>query len=494
MDPRPPSREAPAPLRVGGWPLSLRIYDHLLRGVGRLVGVMPGPPGASRPRSPSPTEVDADGSKLRRGLQGRRRDRDRLLWWAAEHRDPRRPLVWIHAPSVGEGLQARVVLEGLLQARPDLQSVYTHFSPSAEGLARGMPADAAAYLPWDARPAVESVLDALRPQLLLFTKTEVWPVLARTAGDRGIAMALVAATLPTGARRRGAMARAFLAPAFGALDRVLAISAADGARFGALGVLPGRVRVTGDPGIDSAWERAQGADPTASFLAPFHALPRPTLVAGSTWPSDEGILLPALRRARARIPELRLVVAPHEPDEGHLAPLERALRTDGWRTVRLGEVEGGGMSPGAEGTPVRGGGVDPGAALEGVDAVVVDRVGVLAHLYSAGTAAYVGGGFHGQGLHSVLEPAAMGIPVVFGPRFGNSMAAGELLREGGGTSAADRDALSRTLLHWFTEPEAARAVGARARSYLEGHRGAAARTVDALLPFLPPPREMVRPP
>jgi 3-deoxy-D-manno-octulosonic-acid transferase len=147
------------------------------------------------------------------------------------------------------------------------------------------------------------------------------------------------------------------------------------------------------------------------------------------------------------------------------------LRAGGWRIARLGAIET----------------VDPDAALEGVDAVVVDRVGVLAHLYSVGTAAYVGGGFHGQGLHSVLEPAAMGIPVLFGPRFGNSLAAGELVRGEGGVSAADGETLARTLLAWFTEPEEGAAAGARARNYLQGHRGAAARTVEALLPLLSPP-------
>jgi 3-deoxy-D-manno-octulosonic-acid transferase len=411
------------------------------------------------------TPEGKEGSKLIRGIRGRRRDRDRFSSWAEEARDPERPLAWIHAPSVGEGLQAKAVLEAFRARRPDLQFAYTHFSPSAEGLARRMPADVSGYLPWDSRPAVTAALDALRPDLLLFTKTEVWPVLVLAAAERGIPVALVAATLPESAGRRRPLGRAFLAPAFRSLTQVMAISPEDGARFAELGVVPTRVLVTGDPGIDSAWERAQAADPGAPYLAPLHGSSRPTLVAGSTWGADEAVLLPALGKVREKVRDLRLIIAPHEPDQAHLAPLEQALKAGGWRVRRLGEVERRGDA-------------------HDVDAVVVDRVGVLAHLYSVGQAAYVGGGFHSAGLHSVLEPAASGIPVVFGPRFANSLAAEELKSEGGGVSVGGEAELARVLLSWLETGGDGEAVGAQARSYLLRHRGAAARTVDALLPLI----------
>ncbi len=418
--------------------------------------------GVGEKRSPEGEE----GSKLIRGIQGRRRDRDLFSAWADGGRDLERPLAWIHAPSVGEGLQARAVLEALRDRRPDLQFAFTHFSPSAEALARRMPADVSGYLPWDTRPACMAALDALQPDLLLFTKTEVWPVLTLIAAGRGIPVALVAATLPQAAGRRGPLGRAFLSPAFGGLTRVLAISPEDGARFTDLGVASGRVLVTGDPGMDSAWERARAADPGAPYLAPLHGSSRPTLVAGSTWGADEAVLLPALERVREKGRDLRLIIAPHEPDEAHLAPLEGALQGAGWRLRRLGEVE------------------RTGDAHE-VDAVVVDRVGVLAHLYSVGQAAYVGGGFHAAGLHSVLEPAAAGLPVVFGPRFANSLAAQELRSQGGGFSVGGEGELARVLLSWLGPGGDGEAVGGQARAYLLRHRGAAVRTVDALLPFLP---------
>jgi len=99
--------------------------------------------------------------KVARGLDGRRGLAARLAAWAAAQRDPRRPLIWMHAPSVGEGLQAKPVLETLRAERPDWQLAFTFFSPSAERLARNLPVDVADYLPVDRPGEVAAALDAL---------------------------------------------------------------------------------------------------------------------------------------------------------------------------------------------------------------------------------------------------------------------------------------------------------------------------------------------
>lgn len=405
------------------------------------------------------------GSKLARGVRGRREAWRRLVAWGRTHRDPDRPLVWFHAPSVGEGLQARAVLEAFQVRCPEAQAVFTHFSPSAESLAARMPVDVADYLPWDVAREVGPVLDALAPDLVAFSKTEVWPVLVREARRRGVPCVLVAATLPEGSSRRRWPARRILAPTLDGLAGVFAIAPDDRARFVALGAREERTAVTGDPAIDSAARRAGAADPDAAHLRPFRHPERPTLVAGSTWPPDEAVLVPACTALRRRHPTLRLLVAPHEPDASHLAPLEAALTRAGWRTARLGEVEASGRSGEA-------------------DAVVVDRVGVLAHLYTVGVAAYVGGGFHGQGLHSVLEPAAAGLPVVFGPRHHNARAAGELVEAGGARVAGDALELEHVLRGWLDDPDSRSGSAVAAAGYIEAHRGAAARTADHLRALL----------
>ena len=415
--------------------------------------------GALRLASPL---LSAGESKLARGVAGRRRAHELLASWGGTLRDPDRPVVWMHAPSVGEGLQAKAVAEALLRLRPEAQLVYTFFSPSAETLAERMPAGVATYLPWDLRGPTSRVLDAVRPDALVFTKTEVWPVLTAEADARGIPVAIVGATVPEGARRMRWPARSLLRSTWATLRLACANSEADAERLGELGVSADAMRVTGDPGIDSAASRFGAADRDAPYLRPLLDTPRPTVVAGSTWPSDEAVLLPALQSIRASLPDVRAVVAPHEPSPGHVEPLLRAFRDGGWSVATLGEMERAGSAA-------------------GMDAVVVDRVGVLAHLYAAATASFVGGGFHDAGLHSVLEPAAAASPIVFGPRHGNARAAGELVSLGGAKIAKDAGELARVLLGWLRDEAERKGTGDRAAGYIEGHRGAAERTAAHLV-------------
>jgi len=347
-------------------------------------------------------------------------------------------------------------MEALAEAVPGLQAVYTHFSPSAEGLAARMPAAWSGYLPWDLPEEMAPALDAVAPAALVFTKTEVWPELVALAAARGIPVALVGGTVPPGAGRSRWPARALLRSTWARLSLVATLSDADARGFEALGVAPAAIRVTGDPGIDSAVMRARGADPEAPYLRPFHASPRPTVVAGSVWPADMARLFPALRGVRERMPEVRTILAPHEPTGKVVEGLLAEASGYGLRAATLEQVEEGGAA--------------------GVDAVVVDRVGVLAHLYTVGHVAYVGGGFHDAGLHSVLEPAAARLPVVFGPRHANARAAADLLGAGGAQEVADAPALRDVLEGWLDDARARDYAGDRAFGYIDAHLGAARRT------------------
>jgi 3-deoxy-D-manno-octulosonic-acid transferase len=405
-------------------------------------------------------------SKAARHIVGRSRALRGLLAWAQAERDGARPGVWLHAPSVGEGLQARAVLEALVPRRPALQAVFTHFSPSAEGLATRMGAAWAGYLPWDLPEEMGPAVDAAAPGVVAFTKTEVWPVLVEEAARRRIAVALVGGAVPPGARRARWPGRALLRPTWSRLSLACAIAEADAEGLRSLGVPGGAVHVTGDPGVDSAAERARGADPASRWLAPFHAERRPTVVAGSTWPSDLRVLLPALDAARRSEPGLRAIIAPHEPHPEVVRALLGELARRGWRAAPLVDVE------------------ERGAA--DVDAVVVDRVGVLAHLYTVADVAYVGGGFHAAGLHSVLEPAAAGVAVLFGPRRGNARAAGDLVGAGAAREVQDASGMADSLGEWVRDAAARGYAAARAFGYIHAHLGAADRTAALLDELLPP--------
>ncbi|MCZ8205262.1 glycosyltransferase N-terminal domain-containing protein [Gemmatimonas sp.] len=395
--------------------------------------------------------------KVWRSVRARRGLLDRWAAQTTRARDLARPLVWWHAPSVGEGLQARPVAEAWRTAHPGMQQAYSFFSPSAEQFARSVRADFTEYLPFDSVQGAERLLDLLQPRLLVFVKLDVWPVLVERAVARGVPVALLSATLAEGSGRRSVWSRALLRDAYAALSLVGAIDAANAERLADLGVPRSRVRVTGDTRFDQVWRRATAVDRAALHVR-CTASDRPTLVAGSTWPSDEAVLMAAWVPLRRTLPAARLIIAPHEPTAAHLAPLLAWGRTHGMRTVTLGDLERGGADTDA-------------------DLIVVDRVGVLGDLYAHATAAYVGGGFHRAGLHSAIEPAAFGAPVLFGPRHGGSREAGLLLAAGGAVAVAGATELERALGRWLHDTEARAIAGGAAKAVVEAERGATDRSV-----------------
>ena len=397
--------------------------------------------------------------KLARGLDGRRGLIPRLASWAATQRDPKRPLVWMHAPSVGEGLQAKPVLETLRAEHPDWQLAFTFFSPSAERLARNLPVDVADYLPLDRAGEVAAALDALEPTALVFSKLDVWPELTLAAAQRGVKLGLISATVAPKSSRLRWPTRHWSAPAYRALNRVGTISEEDGERLELLGARPEAIAVTGDTRYDSVAERAERIDRTREPLARLAAVAPDTftIVAGSTWPSDEAVLLPAFADLLVQLPTARLLLAPHEPNPDHLAGIAERLRHLKLpRPVRLSQLEHAKTGP----------------------VIVVDRVGVLADLYALGDTAFVGGGFHRAGLHSVLEPAVFGVPIAFGPHWQMSRDAALLLDQGGaiGVPSDGRHPLHSQWLVWHHDPTARKKAGKAAKQMVEDGRGASERT------------------
>ncbi len=398
--------------------------------------------------------------KVARSLRARRSAVAHLVAWGRQHRDPARPLVWMHAPSVGEGLQARPVLEQLRRRHPDWQLAYTFFSPSAERFADPLDVDLRGYLPFDRRRHAEALLAALRPSALVFSKLDVWPVLTEAAAAAGVPLAIVSATMQERSGRRGPLARALTRDAYAAMHRVGAIDPADADRLAAVGVDPQRITITGDTRYDQVLTRAATAGRDAGPLSKLRSL-RPTLVAGSTWPADERVLLPAWRALRVAVPEARLIIAPHEPTPAHCAPIERWAIESGLRLARLD------------------------TARPDTDVVLVDRVGVLGELYALADAAYVGGGFHAAGLHSVLEPAAFGTPVLFGPRHHGSRDARLLHDCRGGEPVRDVAHLLRAIRILFTEADTRDRAGDAALAMVRAGLGASEASVALIEGLLP---------
>lgn len=399
--------------------------------------------------------------KVRRSLSARRGIRERYRAFASR-RDASRPLLWMHAPSVGEGLQARVVLERIRERHPEVQLAYSFFSPSAEPMARGFDVDFTDYLPFDTRGDARATLAALRPTALVFAKLDVWPTLVDEAHGQGVPLGMISATLAPRSSRRGSWAVPFLHEAYARLDAVGAVSDEDARRLVELGVRQAAILVTGDTRFDQVLRRAARVDRQEPMLLRL-TTKRPTVVAGSTWPTDEEVLFEAWTNVRGEVPLARLIIAPHEPAPEHLATIEQRAADIGLRLNRLDD------------------------ATEATDVVLVDRVGVLGDLYALADAAFVGGGFHSAGLHSVLEPAAYGVPVAFGLQHGNSRDAALLIRARGADAVGSADELTEALVHWLGDASQRSETGARARQVVESGAGATEKSVDMLMHLMHEP-------
>ena len=403
--------------------------------------------------------VPAGKSKFNRGLNGRRGLVGRYEQWGATSRDDARPLVWFHAPSVGEGLQALPVIELVRARRPDVQIAYTFYSPSAEQFARSVPADFADYLPFDTFDHADAVVSALRPSALVFSKLDIWPALTERATAARVPVGVISATMPESSGRRGLLARAVLGDAYRSIDRVGAIDETDAERLREQGVRADRIGVTGDTRFDQVWARAQRG--AVSLVQGLRSV-RPTLVAGSTWPSDEEYLLDAWMTVRDKIPDARLVIAPHETSSGHLRSIDSWAREHALRIARIDD-----------------------SGARDADVILVDRYGVLGDLYALADVAYVGGGFRSAGLHSILEPAAFGAPVVFGPRHEKSREATKLVQAGGGAVITGVADLMIRLGYWLGSVPARDAAGSSARAMVQDGLGAAERSFQLVTALLP---------
>ena len=398
--------------------------------------------------------VPAGKSKFRRGLSARRGLLDRYAQWSARSRDPVRPLVWFHAPSVGEGLQALPVIELLrargLRRRDD--------RAAAKQFARSAKADFSDFLPFDTVGHAAAIVSALRPDALVFSKLDIWPALTEQAAANGVPVGVISATLPESSGRRGVFGRALLGDAYRAIERVGAIDQENAERLREQGVRADRISVTGDTRYDQVWARSQR---TPSALVESLRSSRPTLVAGSTWPTDEQHLLSTWIRIREKIPDARLIIAPHELSDAHLRSIsDWALG----KSLTLARLDA--------------------AHVPHADVILVDRFGVLGDLYALADVAYVGGGFQSAGLHSVLEPAAFGAPVLFGPRNEKSRDAAKLVEAGGGAAIMSEIDLTIRLGDWLGSAAGRDLAGSLARAMVEKNLGAAERSYELVTTLL----------
>lgn len=399
--------------------------------------------------------------RLANSLAGRRAAEAR---WQAWDRDQRRggPLVWVHGASVGESLTAAPIIARLRSARPELRVVHSFSSPSVADWPAPFPREYAEYLPLDEPGPMGRVLDVVHPSLVVLMRGDLWPELLWQAAARRIPVTLAGASVrPTSLRLRFPVTRLY-ADALRSVTWIGAATVDDASRLEHMGAEKSSLEHTGDPRHDQVLERTVD-------LALIHGLDEwaaqgPTLVAGSVEPGDESVLLGAAATVLDSCPEARLLIVPHRPDG---ATLERIRAQAGRRGIPATV-----WIPTTEGAPA-------------ARCVVVAARGLLNDLYTLATLAYVGGGFRRGQLHTPIEPAAVGLPVLFGPHWEASADAAALVQARGavtlGGSGADAF-LAATWRRWIDDERERWETGLNARGTLA--QGAASRTAARLLRFL----------
>ncbi|WJW75261.1 lipid IV(A) 3-deoxy-D-manno-octulosonic acid transferase [Thiohalobacter sp. IOR34] len=365
-----------------------------------------------------------------------------------------RPRIWLHAVSVGEVQAASPLIQALLQRHPDHELLVTTTTPTGSaqleklfgGRVRHL------YMPYDLPGVVRRFLGRVRPRLVLIMETEIWPNLFHACARRGIPLLLVNARLSARSAAGYRRVRRLTAATLSCLDALAAQGRADAERLIALGAAPDRVQVTGNTKFDvtvpaSLRERAE-------VLRREWGL-RHVWIAGSTHEGEDAVLLAAHRRLRERFPDALLVLVPRHPER--FAPLADALRAEGWRLARRSAGE---------------------AVAAETEVYLGDTMGELLLLYAAADVAFVGGSLVEVGGHNPLEPAALGLPVLFGPHHFNFEEISRLLREAGGArEVADAESLAREVGELFADPNRRHAWGEQARQVVAANRGARDRVL-----------------
>lgn len=393
------------------------------------------------------------------------------LWGRLPENTSAAPLIWIHAVSVGEVLLLRPLVSRLQAARPECRLLITTTTLTGyRVLGDKFPQCQRAYFPLDFTWAVKNALDRVRPQMVILAELEMWPNFLRVLSRRNIPTLLVNARLGEksfkGYRRLAWLFR----PALSTLHAVAVQTSEYAGRFLTLGVPQGRLHVTGSIKFDGVQCRRD--NPATRTLRSLFALPEdvPVWVAGSTQAPEEQIVLQVFENLKRRFPKLRLVLVPRHPERA--AELTRMIRDRGHHVWRRSLATGGqGSQP---------------AFLDAEPILMLDTVGELGACWGLADVAYVGGSLGSRGGQNMIEPAAYGAAVCFGPNTWNFRHVVDMLLNADAAKVvSDEGELEQFVAEMLASPNQARALGERARELVLKQSGAAERTVDLILESLP---------
>ena len=388
------------------------------------------------------TPVVAKSAKTKAFVAGRK-----ALWTQLKSIPQDKKVVWMHCASLGEYEQGLPVLTALKNNHPEYFYLVTFFSPSGYGVRKNHGiADLTTYLPWDTKADVKRFVTLVNPTMALLVKYEFWPNLIRELQRKEVPLYLIAGLFRQNQR--------FFKPWGNSQRKLLRefthLFVQNKASLKLLQSIDvQQVTVSGDTRFD----RVGAAKEPLAFMDTFVGA-RKCIVAGSTWPEDEAILLEAIRQTPK---DWCWLIAPHEINEEKIKLLMAKLPQRSLRYTQTNESE-----------------------RKDCQVLVLDTVGILSRCYPNASLAYVGGGMGTAGLHNILEPAAEGVPIVIGKNYDKFPEAKDLIALGGVVSVATADACSKQLSILQENDTLREEKGNANKNYVRTHQGATAKTVILL--------------
>jgi 3-deoxy-D-manno-octulosonic-acid transferase len=381
--------------------------------------------------------------------------------------------LWLHAVSVGEVNLLLPLIKVIKQQRPEWECVVSTTTTAGMELARKKYPDLIVfYCPLDFTWAVSSAMRRIRPDILVLAELELWPNLIRAARRNGAKVAIINGRLSEHSFRGYRRIRPLIARLLRQIDTIAVQDETYAERFRQLGALEDAVHVTGSMKFDGA--QTERDNPATRRLAALAGFSRDDIVwlAGSTQEPEEEIVLEIFRRLSKDFPKLRLVLVPRHPDR--FEAVARLIEQSGisWqRRSELIEIQGA-----TDSLPIR---------AKQPSILLVDAVGELGAWWGTATIAFVGGSFGNRGGQNMIEPAAYGAAVSFGPNTWNFKdIVSAMLAQNAAVKVADAAELEKFVRRCLEEPTYAAEMGQRAKSLVQAQIGATERTFQLLAAML----------
>jgi 3-deoxy-D-manno-octulosonic-acid transferase len=368
--------------------------------------------------------------------------------------------LWIHAVSVGETVAAGPLVAELQSRYPQSQILVTSMTPTGSDRVVSLFGESVihSYIPYDLPAACKRFIDKYQPSLLILMETELWPNLIHSCATRNVKLILANARLSEKSAAGYGRFASFSKTLLQNIDSIAAQATPDAERFISLGVDPNRIEVTGSLKFISDVEKPK----LPAYFTALAASGRPILIAASTRDGEEEKIFTAFQHCLIENPELLLLLVPRHPER--FAKIARLSESRGFVSMRRSEE-----------APIE----------ETTQVLIGDSMGEMLEYYSVATIAFVGGSLVNTGCQNVLEPAALGLPVVVGPsQFNFATICKQLEQAGALKTVQDENELARFLTQLLADKSAGQVMGENGRKLIMENQNALPALMKLIVPLI----------